>query len=241
VIASVLIAVLAAIGFAGSGLLAEHGRAMRPRARGLAVAAAAGILLALAFGDLFPEALRRAGRGAIAGFIGGFAVLFLLETLTHAHTHHAPDDAVHRHALLPFVLGLALHNATDGFVIGISGKLSRADTLLVGIGVLIHQLPVGLSLAAVLAASQLPRREASRIAILLGLAIPAAAIATVTLPQLSDRSVGILTGVAGGIIAYLSAAHLLPEAQTEHPSRATGLVFVLTLTLMTLAVLTILD
>jgi hypothetical protein len=81
-----LVATLAAIGFSGAALLALLGRGTSPAAQSYATAAAAGILLALAFGDLFTESLEMAQDAAVAGFIGGFAALFkfVQELLGHA-------------------------------------------------------------------------------------------------------------------------------------------------------------
>ena len=237
---AILIGVLAAIGFSGAGLLALFGRRMTAQGRAYAIAIAAGILLVLALGDLFPESLELAGNGAIAGFIGGFALLFLIETFTHAHTHHAPDEPVHQHALTPFVIGLAIHNCADGFALGVSAELSSAVAGLVGLGVLIHQIPVGLSLAAVFAAARVPRNAVVRITLLLGLAIPLAAALTGALPVLGSASMGVLLSVAGGMLAYVATAHLLPEAQAEHRSWLTAVVFTATLLLMTLGLFTVL-
>jgi zinc transporter ZupT len=90
-------------------------------------------------------------------------------------------------------------------------------------------VPVGISMAAVFVAA---RATGSRIlwtAVLLGLAIPLAAGLTLALPVPGDRALGFLTGVAGGVLAYVGAAHLLPEAQSEHPSRGIGVLFAVTL------------
>lgn len=236
--AAVVIAALAAAGFSLSSLAALSGQALTARVRSLAIAIAAGILLAVAFADLLPESLELAGQAASAAFIGGFALMFLIETFTHAHTHHAPDEQTHAHDLTPFVIGLAIHNFADGFALGVSAALSPAAGSLVGLGVLIHQMPVGLSLAAVLSASHAAPRVVARAAILLGLAIPIGAAVTVALPVFGRTASGSLTAVAGGILAYMATNHLLPEAQAEHPSRTTGVVFTATLVLMTWLIFT---
>jgi len=44
-----------------------------------------------------------------------------------------------------------------------------------------------------------------------------------------EGALGLLTGVAGGVLAYIGAAHLLPEAQAEHTDRSAGILFVATL------------
>ena len=210
---ALVLAALAAIGFSGASLLALLGGEVSARGRSYSAAFAAGILLSLAFVELFPEGLELAGESAIAGFVGGFVFLFLTEVLTRAHTHHSPEEGVREHALGPFVLGLAIHNFADGFVLGVGATATAITSWLVGVGVLVHQIPVGILRAAVL----------------LGLAIPLAAGLTVALPVPVDQALGFLTGIAGGVLAYLGSAHLLPEAQAEHPSRTVGALFAATL------------
>jgi zinc transporter, ZIP family len=226
---AILAATLAAIGFSGASLLGLLGKGLRARGRSYSAAFAAGILLALAFVDLFPEGLEFAGEPAISGFVGGFALLLLTEVFTRAHTHHSPEERVREHALGPFVLGLGIHNLADGFVLGVGAKASAITSWLVGLGILVHQVPVGISLAAVFVAAGATSARMMRTAVLLGLAIPLAAGLTVALPVPGDQALGFLTGVAGGVLAYIGSAHLLPEAQAEHPSRGIGILFAATL------------
>ena len=237
---AVLVAALAGLGFAAASLLGLAGREMGDQGRAYATAVAAGIVLALAFGDLFPEALELAGKAAVAGFVGGFALLFLVESLTRAHTHHSPEEDVGKHALGPFVLGLGVHNFAEGEAVGVTAKASTVAAGIVGLGVLVHQVPVGVSLAAVFAAARTDRGRVLRAAAGLGLVIPLAAASTAALPVPGDVFLGVLTGIAGGVLAYVGASHLLPEAQAERPSRAVGVVFVAALTATTVAILTVL-
>jgi ZIP family zinc transporter len=237
---AILLALLAAVGFSGASLLALLGGELRAKGRSYSAAVAAGILLALAFVDLFPEGLEVAGEAAIVGFVGGFTLLFLTEAFTRAHTHHAPEESVHKHALGPFVLGLAIHNLADGFVLGVGAQTSAITAGLVGLGVLVHQVPVGISLAAVLLGARATRTRVVRTAALLGLAIPLAATLTMALPAPGEGALGLLTGVAGGVLAYAGAAHLLPEAQAEHPSRVTAGLFAATLIITTVSLMTVL-
>lgn len=237
---AILLALLAAVGFSGASLLALLGGELRAKGRSYSAAVAAGILLALAFVDLFPEGLEVAGEAAIVGFVGGFTLLFLTEAFTRAHTHHGPEESVHKHTLGPFVLGLAIHNLADGFVLGVGAQTSAITAGLVGLGVLVHQVPVGISLAAVLLAARATRTRVVRTAALLGLAIPLAATLTMALPAPGEGALGLLTGVAGGVLAYAGAAHLLPEAQAEQPSRVTASLFAATLIITTVCLMTVL-
>src|SRR5215208_2963647 len=200
---AILLALLAAVGFSGASLLALLGGEVRAKERSYSAAVAAGILLALAFVDLFPEGLELAGEAAIVGFVGGFALLFLTEAFTGA-------------------------------------QASAVTAGLVGLGVLVHQVPVGISLAAVLLVARATRAAVVRTAVLLGLAIPLAAALTVGLPVPGEGTLGLLIGIAGGILAYMGAAHLLPEAQAEHPSGVTAGLFAATLVLTTFCLMTVL-
>ncbi|MGH3147319.1 MAG: ZIP family metal transporter [Rubrobacter sp.] len=226
---AILMAVLAAAGFVGASLLALLGGELGVRGRSYAAAFAAGVLLALSFVELFPEALELGERIAIAGFVGGFALMFLTEAFTRAHTHHAPGERVHKHALWPFAVGLAIHNLADGFVLGVGARADEITSWLVGLGVVVHQVPVGVSLAAVFLAAGASNARIVRTAGLLGLAIPLAATLTAVLPVPGEGTLGFLTGVAGGVLAYVGAAHLLPEVQAEHGSRGIGVFFTATL------------
>jgi hypothetical protein len=53
-----------------------------------------------------------------------------------------------------------------------------------------------------------------------------------------DEALGFLTGIAGGVLGYMGAAHLLPEARTEHPSRGTGVLFAVTLVVSAVGLMT---
>ena len=234
---AILLAALAAIGFTGASLLALFGRGLSAKGRSYTAAIAAGILLALAFVDLFPEGLELAVEPAITGFIGGFTLLFLTEVFTHAHTHPSPGERVHKHALGPFILGLAVHNFADGFVLGVGEEVSAITSGLLGLGILVHQVPVGLSLAAVLTAAHATRAQVLLTAVLLGLVIPLASALTVILPVSGEGPLGFLNGIAGGVLAYIGAAHLLPEAQTEYSSRVTGVLFAAALVVATIGLM----
>ncbi len=236
-----LLAMLAAIGFSGASLLALFGKELGARGRSYSAVVAAGILIALAFVDLFPEGLELAGEPAIAGFVGGFTLLFLTEAFTSAHTYHSPEEHLHKHALGPFVLGLAIHNLADGFVLGVGASASEDASGLFGIGILVHQVPVGISLAAVLMAAHASGVRVVWTAVALGLAIPLAAGLTAALPVQDDPALlGLLTGLAGGVLAYVGAAHLLPEAQAEYSSRITGVLFATALVATTIVLMTVL-
>ncbi len=237
---AVLLAVLAALGFTGASLLALLGRELGVRGRSYAAALAAGILLAITFADLFPEALELAGEAAIMGFVAGFAVLFLVEGVLRVPADHAPGASFYKRTVGPFVAGLTVHNLADGFAVGVGAEAAGITSWLVGAGILVHQIPIGISLAAVLVADRATRAQIMLTSVSLGLAIPVAAVLVLALPAPGEGALGLLTGAAAGILAYVGAAHLLPETRAEHGGRGSGILFLTTFLATAVALLTVL-
>lgn len=234
-----LLALVAMAGFSGASLAALFGRKSGEAGRSYAAAIAAGILLALAFADLFPEALEMAELGAVAGFVAGFVLLFLAEALGSVNVHQSREGTV-KATLWPLVLGLAVHNVADGFVLGASAGSNAGVSGLLGLGILVHQVPVGLSLAAILVTAKVTRAGVIRTTLALGLVIPLAALSTMALPVPDEQGLGVLTGAAGGVLAYMGAAHLLPETQAGNAGKLAGLLFAGTLVATTLILTTVL-
>ena len=158
---------------------------------------------------------------------------------SHAHSHAparatptAVDDpsCVPTHAVLPFLIGLGIHNLADGIVIGASHEVSDAAATSVAVGILVHQLPVGLSFAAVLLASGVSRSRAMRDSLLIAALIPLGAAVVLLAPDLSGSTLGALIGIAAGALLYIATGHLLPEAHSEE--RRPGIAAAFTISLV---------
>lgn len=245
------LSLVAAVGFLLATFLVDTTAGRSIALRHLSVVVAAGILLGVALADLVPETFELLDATSAALWIGaGFLVLFLVEEFTSGHTHHhephepgahahahshahahaSEDEAcVPYHAVLPFLVGLGLHNFVDGVVIGASHQVSEAAGGGVALGILIHQLPVGLSFAAVLLASGMVHRRMRRNAALVAGLIPLGALVVLIAPDLGDGTLGALIGVAAGAILYIATGHLLPEAHSEERRPGVAAAFVIAL------------
>lgn len=237
-----LVPALSGLGFVVAASLALGGRVLSAGARSVATAVAAGTLLAVVLADLLPEALDLSGDPAVWGVAGGFGLLLAADAVARgrARARGRGDRDGSATTIAPFVVGIAIHNAADGFSLGVGSELSVSAALGIGAGVLVHQIPVGLSLAAVLVTAGRSRREVLGLAILLGLAIPVAAALTIALPAADDRTLGVLVGVATGTLAYVSAVHLLPTARRGAASGAPDVAFLAALGLTTYLLLEVL-
>ncbi|MCL6439318.1 MAG: ZIP family metal transporter [Rubrobacteraceae bacterium] len=222
---------LAGAGFCGASLFGLLGGRITQRARACLLALAAGIILAFAFADLLPESVEAAGPKAIACFATAFAIMALLEGFSGGH-HHPDETATTTRpmevggatALFPFVIGFALHNLAEGFVVAAGAGASAVAAGGIGLGVMAHKIPEGGSLGAVLAGSETGRMKVVCVAVFLGLVVPAAAALTLVFSTPGEGEVGMMSGAAGGVLCYLGASHLLPEAR-EGGGREAGLVF----------------
>ncbi|MCZ4497246.1 MAG: Zinc transporter ZupT [Thermoleophilia bacterium] len=238
-----LLACIAAAGFFAATLTVETTLGRSRLVQTMSMLIAAGILLGIVFADLLPEAFELTGTtNAAISIAFGFLALYVVETVTSGHTHHlephahgthddghahahshahshAPepdaDGCIPYHAIVPFLIGLGLHNFADGVVIGASDAVSNGAAAGVAVGILIHQLPVGLSFAAVLIAGRLSSRRVTRDAFIVAAMIPLGALLIALLPNLSDGSLGVLVGLAAGALLYIATGHLLPEAHSE--------------------------
>jgi zinc transporter, ZIP family len=228
-VAAIVPALIAGAGFGGIALAGMAGLRIGSRLRHAAAGIAAGILLAVALADLFPEALAEADpKAAAMWFLVGFAALFVTEVVTRGHTHHAAgdvEDHVEHSSLTPFVAGLLLHNLVDGAVLTAGQEVSTEASTALAVGILVHQVPVAISFAAVVATVGADRRTGRRWAVVLGAAIPVGALVTAAVPGLEGAELGALLAAAGGALSYIAAGHLLPEAHAEHPSPVASLLF----------------
>jgi ZIP family zinc transporter len=199
----------------------------------VAMALAAGILVATALVDLIPESIELIGGEGAAILTGGAAIVgYLLYASVEAFIHqasyehsHVPEQdphEPHEHAaplsaaqqtlgwLAP--AGLIVHSTLDGVAIGLGFEAGGQVGLLVTLAVLVHDFADGLNIVTVAFAGGRGRPTAmvllalDAVATIVGVAISQVA-------PLEPAQLGILLGGFGGAFIAIGAGHLLPEAQ----------------------------
>jgi ZIP family zinc transporter len=204
----------------------------------VAMALAAGILVATALVDLIPESIELIG-GEDAALVTGVAAVmgFLIYAAVEAFIHHGSyehghdpalsHDTPHEHPrplngssstlgwLAP--AGLIAHSVLDGMAIGLGFEAGPEVGLVVVLAVVVHDFADGLNIVTVAFAGGRGRRAALAL-----LAFDAVAsfvgIAISQVVPLAQENLGILLGAFGGAFIAIGASHLLPEA--EHRNRA---------------------
>jgi ZIP family zinc transporter len=221
--ALLLSAIAAAITLAG-GLLAVHLDAYRPSI----FAFCAGTLVAAALIEVIPNAdrlllLDGGGFGTrdllLACALGYFA-FYLLDHVSHGgHAHHGAQHSDTHQAGLFGAAGLALHSFLDGFAIGQAFHAGQGLGWPIALGVTLHKLADGVSVAGIMLGTQYSERAATRMIYVVA-AAPILGVVAQSFLELSPALLALLLGWFAGVFLYLGASSLLPAAHETTRSRA---------------------
>lgn len=199
---------------------------------------AAGVMLAIVFFDLIPEAGILIGNKihfSLLGILIGFFVVFALSKLIDIHTDkakkHAPDkEKMHSPIELTktgiiMVIAISLHNFPEGMAIGSLGSLeggfSRA--IMVAILLALHNIPEGMAISVPLI------RGGTKTAKTISLVVLAGGITVLGtgLGYLLGSVNPVLTALslqaAGGAMLYVTFAEIIPQAVYLYNEKATSL------------------
>lgn len=229
---AVLVSVLAFLMTLAGGLAAMRVRDKRHLVLGLA----GGLMLGVVAFDLIPEslALSRARPFGVPapmiGFAVGFLLLHVVEQSVAVHRAHegeyAPHVHVHAHghghghgtggAGLLAAFALVGHSLVDGLSIGLGFQSGTQTGAFVALAVVTHDFADGFNTFT--AASLGGRNSRSALAVLVAdAAAPVAGAALGTLATVPDAVLGPYLGTFAGVLLYLAAAEILPEAHSVHP------------------------
>jgi ZIP family zinc transporter len=184
-----------------------------------AIALSGGIVIAVALFDLVPEALEAIGDDRrVTTLVGaGFLLFFVAERFLVLH--HRDDPAQARSHGDVGALGaaaLAFHTFTDGLGIGLAFGLDTETGILVLFAVISHDFADGINAVTFIMSQGGSRAAALRWLGLVAVAPLFGALIGSAL-DVSERTLGHLLAVYGGIFLYIGATDLLPEAHS-HPS-----------------------
>src|SRR3972149_5573452 len=195
----------------------------------VSVPLAAGVLLALSWLDLLPEAVEEYGEGAFAVILLVFVILFLVERFFfyfHHHLEGGETHAGHSHVqgetIIPLVIfGDTIHNFLDGVVIGAAFLVNPSLAMIVSFSTFLHETPHEVADFGILLAKGWSRKRAFWANFFSSLATFPGAILTYFYAERIEAGVGILLALATGFFLYVATTDFLPEA-THAPRRYLG-------------------
>ena len=183
---------------------------------------AAGVLIAAPLLHALPEAFDKspqAGVFALAGFLFMFFSNKVIQHRTHEKELAFGITAVE---------GIGIHSFIDGIIYSVTFSASTMTGILAGIGLVAHEFAEGVIIFSVLLKAGQPAKKAAFYGYLVaGLTTPLGAFIVYPLVhRLPAQWLGLALGFVAGVLIYISASHLLPEA-TEHEKHHSYLAFVL--------------
>lgn len=207
--------------------------AIRFRARlHLILGFTAGVLLGVVAFEILPETFRFAGEhgtdatGAMLALVVAFLVFHALEKLLLIHHGQEAAYAVHHHPRVGMLSALALagHSFMDGVGIGLAFQVSEAVGIVVAIAVIAHDFCDGLNTVSLMLVHRNSLRR-SFLMLLLDASAPIVGAASTLLFTLPAGALLLYLGAFAGVLLYIGAADVLPEAHSQAgPAAALGLV-----------------
>ncbi|KOV69728.1 ZIP family metal transporter [Streptomyces sp. MMG1121] len=197
--------------------------------RHLVLGLAGGLMLGVVGLDLLPEALHAADRvifgvpAALLLFVAGFLLAHLVErTLAARQAAHGGDEHNHRAPEVGLTAAAAMvgHSAMDGVAIGAAFQVGGGMGASVALAVIAHDFADGFNTFTITSLYGNARRRALAMLVADACAPVLGALSTAFV-HIPEAVLGGYLGLFGGVLLYLAAAEILPEAHHEHPARST--------------------
>ncbi len=223
-----MIVILLTIAAAAAALAGGH-IAIKSRSQlHLAMALTSGLVLGLVAFDLLPEIFNIANTEHLDPvwpmimFTAGFLTFHIVEKFILVHQGSEDDYGPHRHPQLGVIRAVALsgHSFLDGLSIGVGFQVSTAVGTAVALAVIGHRFADGFDTANYMIFHQ---NSISRINKLLGVVIvmPVLGGLTSLVITLSEATLAIYLGFFAGILLYIAASNISPQAHAKQSSYVT--------------------
>lgn len=174
------------------------------------LAFSAGFLVAVALGELVPEAVVRGGATAGWWMLGAFVLVHLTQHALVGHFHFGEETHdVARGVGVTALVGLMLHTFVDGVAIATSFAVEPRLGFLVLAAIGLHKLPEGLAIGSLFIAGGRSVRAAVGAASVLGAATVVGAALAGTVDLLVTHGLAL----SAGVTLYVGGANLIPEFQ----------------------------
>ncbi|MGY0487328.1 ZIP family metal transporter [Streptomyces sp. WG-D5] len=198
--------------------------------RHLVLGLAGGLMLGVVGLDLLPEALEAAGGEVfgvpaalllfVAGFLGAHIMEHLLARRQAAHGAEETANGRAPEVGLTAASAMVGHSLMDGMAIGAAFQIGGGMGTAVALAVIAHDFADGFNTYTITRLYGNARRKALMM-LFADACAPVVGAASTLLFTIPEQLLGGYLGFFGGVLLYLAAAEILPEAHHEHPARST--------------------
>jgi zinc transporter ZupT len=170
---------------------------------------AAGVLISSPLIMAFPQAIEKNKNAGLAALLG-FVFMFFSNKFIKYRTKQ--DELAFG---ITAIEGIGIHSLIDGIIYTVTFSVSLYTGVMAGIGLVIHEFAEGVITFSVLVKGGLSDKKALLYAFLVAaLTTPIGAfLAFPFVRNLSSSILGLALGFVVGVMIYISASHLLPEAR----------------------------
>ena len=183
---------------------------------------AAGTLISSPLLMTFPQALQKNSYAGFAALIGFIFMYFSNKIIKYKTNQKELAFGI------TAIEGILIHSIMDGVVYTVTFSISTLIGVLISVGLVVHEFAQGIITFSMLLKGGLNVKKAGIYAFLVAaLTTPIGAfIAYPLVRNLSNDILGLALGFVSGVLIYVSASHLLPEAR-EYEKKHSTLAFII--------------
>lgn len=170
---------------------------------------ASGVLISSPLIIAFPQAINKNSYAGYATLIGFLFMFFSNRIIKYATKQKEIAFGI------TAIEGIGIHSFVDGIIYSVTFSASILTGFLAGTGLVVHEFAEGVITYSILIKGGFKEKKAALYALFVAaLTTPLGAfIAYPFINKLSDYFLGLALGFVVGVLVYISASHLLPEAQ----------------------------
>ncbi|HKZ93365.1 MAG TPA: ZIP family metal transporter [Candidatus Bathyarchaeia archaeon] len=201
------------------GIIVLPLRRVSDRVVSFSLGLASGVMLLVAFNNLFLEAAKLLAHIEliIMFSLGALTMIGLDLTIPHIELATGTEDSRHAKMLRTgelIAIGITLHNFPEGFVVAAGYTYMPRLGLIITAAIMLHNIPEGVATAILFTKAGMKPFKIAVLTFLSGLAEPVAAlVGTVALSLVGTKTiVGLSLVFAAGVMTYITADELIPVA-----------------------------
>lgn len=195
----------------------------------LSLGFAAGVMIFVAFTDLFCASKQIIGfaYANIFFLIGMFAIYLLDRIVPHVHIDGQVDSKSGRLCRVGIMtaVGIAIHNLPEGMAVALVALADLKLGIPIAIAIAIHNIPEGIACSVPLYCGTKNRKRSCLISFAAGLTEPLGAIIAIVLlyPFLSPTVLAASSALVAGIMVFICFDELIPIANNYGDEHLTNL------------------
>jgi len=216
---SVLLSLIAGLATGIGGIIVIMLKRVTYRVASFSMGLASGVMLLVAFNNLFLEAAKVLTHIElmIMFSLGALVMIGLDLTIPHIELTAGTEDSRHAKMLRTGVLiaiGITLHNLPEGFVVATGYAYRPKLGLIIAVAIMLHNIPEGIATAIPLTMARMKPLKIAIITFLSGLAEPVGALVGASALSILETKqiIGFSLVFAAGVMTYITADELIPVA-----------------------------